>query len=148
MSPHPLNQLPVRPNPASNSVQETYIAELKAVTTPEQLSAFVLRWQSLYKMTRYRRIPKKEKDAKRYRVTQNNLKKLIVGDFDPAEALSCIQVSRDQTCRHAAQYSCVGLHIMVPTILLDAMLVAQEYVVPTDLALIQMCGGMGVLEGY
>jgi hypothetical protein len=141
-----LKDLPVQPTYTEDHVRETYVKELSEVTTPEQLWAFATRWRPLYLLTPKRRIDKKKKDAKRFRITQKNMQSLISMNWDPKTALECIQVSREGHCKHAEQYSCPGLHIMVPEVLLHAQFVGQHFGVSTDLALIQMSGGMGALE--
>ena len=141
-----LKDLPVQPGMTTDAVRDAYTAELKAVTTPKELWDFAMRWRPLYLMTPKRRINKKEKDAKRFRITQKNMQSLISMDWDPTVALACIQASREGVCKHAKQYSCPGTHILVPEILLHAEFIGQKFGVATDLALIQMNGGLEALE--
>jgi hypothetical protein len=147
-----LSRLPVTPGFDTDNVSDSYIAELRGVATPEELLAFTARWAPLYSLSRARPFDRKAKDAKRFRVTQKNQQRLLAGDFDAVEALECIKQSRkredreDNTCKHARMYSCVGMHIMTPSVLIDAFLVARRYGVSTDLALVQMHGGVAALE--
>jgi len=141
-----LKDLPVLPGMITDNVSETYATELKAVTTPEQLWEFAKRWRPLYLLTKKQKINKKAKDAKRFRVSQNNMQNLISGAWDPKEALECVQVGRTGICKHARQYSCPGMHILVPEVLLLADAIGEKYGVTTDLALIQMNGGLEALE--
>jgi len=142
-----LKELPIRPTPITANVKEGYVKELEAVTTPEQLWEFAKRWRPLYLLTRKPKINKKAKDAKRFRVSQNNMQNLISGAWDPKEALECVQVGRTGICKHARQYSCPGMHILVPEVLLLADAIGEKYGVTSDLALIQMGGGLEKLEG-
>lgn len=141
-----LKDLPVRPTPITDNVRDAYTTELKAVTTPKELWDFAMRWRPLYLMTRKQKIDKKAKDAKRFRITQKNMQALISMSWDPKTALECIQVSREGVCKHARMYSCPGMHIMVPEILLHAEWASKKFGVTTDLALIQMNGGLEALE--
>jgi hypothetical protein len=127
-------------------VKEAYIAELKEVTTPEQLWAFAMRWRPLYLMSRRDKIDKKEKDAKRFRITQKSMQSLIHMDWKAKEALECLQASRTGHCEHATQFSCVGMHIALPPVFLLAEFISSKYGVTTDLAIIQMGGGLEALE--
>lgn len=140
-----LIDLPVRPSYTQDRIRDTYIAELQKVTTPEELTAFVTRWKPLFALTKKRPFDKKAKDARRYRITQNNFERLLAGDYDPKVALDCIRISRTNACQHARSFSCPGMHIAVPEILLLAGFVAKKFGVSTDLALIQMNGGVGRL---
>jgi hypothetical protein len=142
-----LKELPVVPELTSDNVRTAYASELAAVATPEQLWEFAKRWRPLYLLSRKQKIDKKAKDAKRFRITQNNMQRLISMDWKPSEALECIRVSRAGPCKHATQFSCVGAHIILPPVLLMAELISQKYGVTTDLALIQMSGGLERLDG-
>ena len=141
-----LKELPVRPTPVTDNVKEAYIKELAAVTTSYQLGEFAKRWRPLYLLSRKEKVNKKAKDAKRYRITQNNMQKLISGNWNPEVALKCIQDRRTGTCQHAHQYACPGMHILLPPVFLLAEFISDKYGVTTDLALIQMGGGLERLE--
>lgn len=141
-----LKDLPILPTLAGEEVREGYAAELKAVTSPTLLWEFTMRWRPLYLLTRKRRIGKQEKNAKRFKITQKHMQNLISGTWNREEAFACIQASREGVCKHAQQYSCVGVHILIPEILLQADFVAKQFGVGSDLALIQMHGGLGALE--
>ncbi len=143
-----LRNLPVTPGADGEDgrVKEAYTSELKAVTSPEQLWEFAKRWRPLYLMTRKKKIDKKAKDAKRFRISQNNMQALINGTWDPRVAFQCIQEGRTGICKHARMYACPGSHILAPLILMYASFIAKEYGVSTDIALIQLGGGMGKLE--
>jgi hypothetical protein len=142
-----LKELPVVPTIDTDHVKEAYVSELAAVATPEQLWEFAKRWRPLYLLSRKEKIDKKAKDARRFRITQNNMQRLISMDWKPKEAFECIQASRTGPCKHVAQFSCVGAHIVLPPVLLMAHLIARKYGVTTDLALIQMSGGLERLDG-
>lgn len=141
-----LKDLPIRPTLAGDDVREGYVAELKNVTSTSLLVEFVRRWRPLYLLTRKHRIDKQEKDAKRFRITQKHMQSLILGTWDPSAVLACVEANRTTGCVHLRQYSCVGSHILVPEILLQAEFVSQKFQVGTDLALIQMHGGLEALE--
>jgi len=143
-----LKDLPLVPGCTANGIQDAYVSELKLVTTPEQLRAFTIRWAPLYRMTSKVIIDKKEKNAQRFRISRNNLDRLIAGDYKAEVALECVLGSRGPTgCRHMRAFSCVGMHIVAPVVLIEAGGVARKYGVSTDLALIQMNGGLEALEG-
>jgi hypothetical protein len=142
-----LKDLPVRPTLTGDEVRGGYVAELKAVTTPAELWAFAMRWRPLFLLTRKRKIDRKAKDAKRFRLTQKNMQALISMDWKPEGVFECVQSSREGVCKHASQFSCVGMHILLPEILLQADFVAKHYGVGSDLALIQMNGGQERLDG-
>jgi len=144
-----LKDLPVKPDGmgASDTVVTAYLEELGAVATPEQLWEFAKRWRPLYLMTPKPRIDKKAKNARRFRVTQNNMQSLLDGTWDPKTALQCLTISRTGNCAHATQFSCVGMHIAVPLILIHADFISEKFGVPKDMALIQLCGGLEALEG-
>lgn len=129
-------------------VSKAYTTEILEVRSPEQLKVFTERWRPLYLLTRKQKIDKKAKDAKRFRITQNNMQELINGTYNPTVAWECIVVARttNGVCKHASQYSCPGMHILVPMVLMEADFVSQKYGVPPDLALIQMHGGLEALE--
>jgi hypothetical protein len=74
------------------------------------------------------------------------MQKLISMDWKPKEALECIQACRTGPCKHSTQFSCVGMHIILPQVFLMMEFVSQTYGVTTDLALIQMGGGLEALE--
>lgn len=142
-----LKDLPVKPSLSGDDIVATaYTTELKEVTTPEALKAFVERWKPLYMLTREKKINKKGKDAKRYRVSMNNLKRMIVGDFDAEEALKCVAECRKGPCKHATQYSCPGMHILCPVIFVQLLQVADHFGVTMDIAMIQAFGGVGVVD--
>lgn len=141
-----LKDLPIVPTFDGDTVIPGYVEELSKVTTAQELVAFVDRWRPLFLLTRKFPIDKKEKHAKRWRISQNNLQHLINGTFDPNDALSCIQLGRTTICRHAQQYSCPGMHLLAPEVLLQVTAVAKTYGVGSDTALIQMNGGMEALE--
>lgn len=142
-----LKDLPLSPSgDGEDVITPGYVAELAQVTSVQELLTFVDRWRPLLMMPRKFPINKKEKHAKRWRISQNNLQRLINGDFDPKEALSCIQLGRTSICRHSLQYSCPGMHLLAPEVLLQAMTIAKTYGVTPDLALIQMNGGLAALE--
>ena len=127
-------------------MKTAYLSELQRVTSPEQLWEFAKRWRPLYLLTRKEKIDKKAKDAKRFRISQNNMQALISGTWDPRVAFECVQAGKTGVCKHAKMYSCPGMHIMVPLVLMHVDFVADKYDVPTDIALIQLGGGMGKLE--
>lgn len=141
-----LKDLPVRPTFTSNLVRETYVKELAAVETPEQLKTFILRWQPLYRLTPKEKKAEGEKDAKRYRQTKNSFKKILKNEVDLSQALDCIQKSRKSACGHASSYSCPGMHLAAPTVLLYAAHVSDHFGVSEDLALIQLGGGIAAFE--
>lgn len=142
-----LKDLPVQPDPNGGELVKTaYVTELKAVASPEQLWEFAKRWRPLYLLTWKEKIDKKAKDAKRFRISQKNMQALISGTWDPRVAFECVQAGRTGVCKHARMYSCPGMHISVPIVLLQTDFVAKRYGVPSDIALIQLHGGMGRLE--
>jgi hypothetical protein len=141
-----LRDLPVRPGDATEAVKSAYVAELQAVATPDQLRAFTSRWRPLYQLTKKRPIDEKTEGAQRLQATQHNLEQLIAGEYDPVEALECIQATRAEGCKHKGQFACPGLHIVLPLVLMAASRIAAEYKVTTDVALIQMNGGFSALE--
>lgn len=142
-----LKDLPVQPSVmGSDLVATAYTTELKEVTTPDALKAFVERWKALYMLTRERKIDKKGKDAKRFRISFKNLKRMIVGDFNATEALECIAAGRGGACKHSSQYSCAGMHILCPLILVQMLQIADHFGVTVDIAMIQAFGGMGALD--
>ena len=141
-----LKELPVVPTETTDNVKEAYIKELAAVTTPTQLWEFAKRWRPLYLLSRKEKFDRKGKDAKRYRLTQKNMQKLISGDWDPVKALVCVNANKTGACGHLTQFGCVGAHIGFPPVFLIVELIAQKYGVATDLALIQLGGGLERLE--
>lgn len=142
-----LRTLPVTPHIGGEEVSKAYTTEILAVRSPEELRTFTERWRPLYMLTKKQKIDKKAKDAKRYRITQNNMQELINGTFNAVVAWECIVVARttNGVCKHATQFSCPGMHILVPMVLMEADYVATKYGVAPDLALIQMHGGLEAL---
>lgn len=140
-----LKGLPVQPG-IYDYVRTAYVEELKAVKEPFQLKAFTDRWQPLYALTKFEPIDKKAKGAKRYRISDNNVRCLIVGDYNNFEAFKCIEISRTGLCKHANQYSCPGMNIILPPVLYEADVHAEHYGVTSDIALIQSHGGYRALE--
>jgi hypothetical protein len=143
-----LRALPVLPGMTTDRVREAYLSELILVTTPEAIKAFAARWRPLYILAKKQKIDKKAKDAKRFRITENNFLKLLHGVFDAEEALACLLANRTAGCPHMNQYGCAGAHIILPTVFVQAEMVAKHYGVSTDLALVQMNGGWGPYEAY
>lgn len=144
-----LRDLPVRPTITQNLVRETYVEELLKVQSPEELLAFVKRWQPLFFLRRNRRpIDKKMKDAKRYRLTEKYFQQMRALEFSPERVLKCIARNRlpEEHCPHITMYSCEAAHLLVPQVLSDADAIAEKYGVGSDLVLIQQNGGMGVWE--
>lgn len=141
-----LLQLPIIPTLAGDTVRDTYVSELRSVTTPNQLQEFVKRWEAVYHLKRVKLdFDKKAKDAKKYRLTEMKFQNLINGKVDFWKAMRCIQMNREGSCPHMALYTCEGGHILLPVQLIIADLVGQKYGVGSDLALIQANGGLAVL---
>jgi hypothetical protein len=144
-----LSELPVTPTTGDpgNRVRAAYVTELAAVTSPDELRAFYKRWRPLFLMSRKYKIDKKTKGARRFRISQNNMQKLISGDWDPVAVFDCVQKGRAHPgCRHSKDYSCPGMHLLLPQILMLADALGDKYSVSSDLALIQLGGGLERLE--
>lgn len=143
-----LRALPVLPGMTTDRVRDAYVSELSAVTTPETLRAFVMRWRPLYVLAKKKKIDKKAKGAKRFKITESNFRKLLRGDYNAEEAFACLQKNRADGCPHMKQFGCVGSHVILPTVFVQVEMVSQHYGVSTDLALVQMNGGWGPYEAY
>jgi len=106
-------------NPVGDDAH-AYIAELKLVETPEELEAFVERWQQVWT------VPFRTKTEP-----------VGLGDFDAAEALSCINYSRATVCPHAGKpgLPCHGMRIVMPELLMTMHTLSKVMHIPANLAL-------------
>jgi len=129
-----LTDLPVEPN--HDEMTCSYMSQVKQVNSVEALKAHVDKWKALWNLD----VPPGMK------VTQEELN-LANGTFDAEAAFACVKrcYEPDGHCGHTSP-SCYGMHIVLPPVLLFAHLIGKEYGVPTDIAVIQMCGGYGALE--
>ena len=150
-----LRDLPIMPGESgSDFVADTYVSERQMVKTADQLMSFTNRWKAIWGI--------QFKDDKK---TIEELA-LIAGNYDVEAAMSCFKIYRKNEhlrkhrksrvrkkhikraphCGHISP-SCYGMHIMLPPLLLHAFMISNHYRVPTDIAIIQMCGGFGALYG-
>lgn len=143
-----ITDIPVHPGMASDKVKEAYLSEKKAITTPEELRAFVIRWKPIFEVANPAERKGGEEDAERYRLTQKNQEALVSGEYDAAEALECLKLSpTEKGCSHLQHFSCPGAHIALPLFFMQAEAVSHHFGVPTDIAIIQIHGGMEAWGG-
>ena len=123
--------LPIKPDHnGGDDVFTAFMEDRKAIETPEQLMEFVKKWRNvwLFKETK-KDIP----------CTCSEVEEKIVNlTFNPIEILECFKVQR---CGRA---DCPCAYIMIPTILLRSSILANEFSVPHDVALIQL----SVMAGF
>ncbi len=142
-----LKDLPVLPTFVEDKVRSAYVEELRKVETAQGLRDFHKRWVPLFQL-RHRPIKfdKKEKDARRFRLTADKLNNVKTGNMDFDKTLACIKIMLGGgVCHHMHEFSCEGGHMVIPQVLLEAQGVAEYFGVSSDLALIQMNGGMAAL---
>jgi hypothetical protein len=126
--------LPVKPDhDGGDDVFTAFIGDRKAVETTEQLMEFVKKWRNvwLFKETK-KDIPCHCSEAE---------EKIIDLTFNPAEILKCFEINKKGKCDTVG---CPCAYIMVPTILLRSSILANEFSVPHDIALIQL----SVMAGF
>lgn len=147
-----LKTLPVEPDErGGDQVQAAYLTERNEISSEEELLLFIVRWGPLYEMALGRvLVPspgESEPVSLRKSRTQEEYNKLVTPEKVPLkETWACIQVLRTgSACEHSENFSCCGMHVMVPLPLMEAVITAEHYGVPTDLALIQLNGGFGAL---
>lgn len=165
-----ISNLPVKPSSGGGErLVRAYVDELlEASESSEKLKSFIGRWQALFELQQqwllknfyellYWNPPndlsnldedaiKKLEKRKALKVwTEKELEftcQLIHNDFDVEQAVGCILKSRKGTCEHAEVGGCVGIHVAIPGVLLEAEEVALQYKIPVDIAFIQMFRGM------
>lgn len=122
-----LEKLPVEVG-CGDGVRETYVAELKAVDDGDALTAFVDRWKRIWLLPS---VPPGVGDGENA---------LIAGDFDASAVLECVRANRTEECCEHVQRgeSCVSMDLVMPRVLAAAVLIANRFGVPFDVALIQM----------
>jgi len=121
-----LNDLPILPEDRS-LVFEAYTQECRAINTREDLIAFIKRWKTLW-------------DTDNSTLEES---KLIAGTFDTTEVLRCLSILKaKKDCEHTkVGKPCVASHVILPMVLLKSFLIAKQYGVPHDVALVQIYGG-------
>ena len=138
-----------------DSVQTTYVEELKAVRAPSELLDFVTRWRVIWEIllppvTGLERFLTWTASVLRRcglsglaeAVSRNEPERSIIATtFDPVQTLKCIDSLRvSGSCDHDKRRKyCTGSIILVPNLLLEARLVSMRYGVPGNTALIQLC---------
>lgn len=135
-----LKDLPVRLTPITDNAQEAYVVELREVKTPKELLAFTKKWNPLYTL---KISPVEGNDPESTKKTRESEEMIIAGTYDAEKALECIQKNRKDICEHATSFSCPGMCILMPGILLQSSLISRKFGVSTDLALMQMTEGYG-----
>lgn len=131
--------LPIRPDDnGGNEVIDNYIRERKAIQTTDDLKAFVSRWKTLWEPDTFQNI-----------IYSQQEQSLFDGTFDAEQTLKCLkECTNSEGCEHSkSAATCTGVYIALPVVLLQIDIMAERYGVPTDIALIQMFGGLGALYG-
>jgi len=123
-----LSKLPCIPSDGS-IVQDTYLKERDEIQTPEDLTAFVRRWNAIWAVPMPRTTPMSQSE-----------KNLITGDFDPDQIFECLQKNKSGgKCAHRdPKNECESMYILTPLVLLVANLATKRFQIPLDTALLQV----------
>jgi hypothetical protein len=130
-------ELPIQLDDDENLFKD-YFDGLNLCHTEEDLSQFIIKWKIIYKLSSF---PKDQYEDKRSATSIDNLHNNTTVNLN--EILECIKIHRAQACcSHMTSYTCEGLHVSLPIVLLDALLIAKRFEVPPNIAFIQLLGGM------
>lgn len=140
--------LPVEPSLGGDKVRDTYVAELKEVKSSDELKVFTERWKTVYSMKHHAiTFNKKERGAKRVRLSLKKFENVKTGQYDPVRTYACVEAIRSSgLCSHTTQFNCEAMNICLPMPLVDLEPVAAHYGVGTDLILIQVNGGIEAFD--
>jgi len=124
-----LRELPIIPHVQDN-LAEDYVAERDHITGPDQLPAFVHRWQALWGLADW---------GPPHPVAQQ----LAAGGagIDYETAWQCMQQCRrtEQGCPHVElPTACPGIFIMLPGVFATVMMVIEHFGVPLNTGLVQL----------
>lgn len=136
-----LRDLPIRPTFTEDVIRENYVTELKEATDVPKLRAFLDRWNAIFRLNHQGRM-----DLEPY----VKLGDKTYTDEELAEALECMKKCKKGACEHCVtgSHGCIGVNILVPPLLISAEIAGNHFGVSTDLAIIQMNGGMGELDDF
>lgn len=131
-----IKDLPVLPDGYDNT-QTAYNSEKQKIKFPSHLFAFTNRWKAVWEIE----YPNRSEITKAER-------ELIDGTYDVEGAFKCFSIMIDgkSHCGHETP-SCHSMHIMIPRVLMAAYFASEHFGVPTDIALLQLTGGIHQLMG-
>lgn len=120
---------------SDTSINSEYVTELGLVTNEVELETFTNRWKMLWKL------PYGEnKDL------SDSEESIINNTYDKKIALDCINAGRSGVCDHIGSGErCAGADILIPALFLKCFLLAEYYVVPFNVALVQFQKALGNL---
>lgn len=138
-------------------IGEVYMKERDAIQTEDQLRAHVGRWKPLFELYEPKdpEFPKEGSPGQlsnygRVMATNAAYRLILSGAYDATETLDCLKSARslkDPHCKHIVHYSCCGTQIVLPYPLMEAMIIAYKFIVPPNIAFIQLHGGYEALYG-
>lgn len=129
-----VNDLPVVPSNGDNTAK-AYRSELNKIQTAKDLLNHTNKWKAIWGLNVPRNVE----------VTKAE-KEIAAGTYNAEDAIKCFlkcMVIDGPGCGHGENTpSCHAMHIVMPLPILLSIMTSQQFGVPTDIALLQLTGGV------
>lgn len=122
-----LTDLPVMAHVTGEDISSLYVSELRNVKTEEELEGFTKRWEALWKLPYGHQVVSEAEES------------IVNNSYDKTEALHCMMLCRTGVCEHSEGGNwCPGMYIILPPIMMQCFILAKEFQVPFNVAIVQL----------